>query len=309
MPQFDETRHRRADDGKFSTKPVLGASAGTVADVEAAANDIESLPPIRPVKVRNGCYQIDSTIPDPELTDEPNVKRIHLVSEPAHRARLEATASAYDRPDDLTEQLEDAADNNRKVGLLRKHRDSITGAQRVLAEEVTMVRAGDGRLAYLRKGARSRGTIVQPDDVLDMRDGWNGSGDELTAAYRQSASEVPPMQQIDQTDLDGVPEADPNEPPPSDVALTVFGTHPGFQGGNDRTAGCVWFVTDYDKKNDIANGYMWASSDSGLYSEHGSVTGKQLRSFGGKSKTPNGMTFGDAMGLPGDRASVWGMLR
>lgn len=309
MSRFDELQHRRAADGKFTTKPTLAASTATLDDVEAAANETDRVPEPRVRKVQNGCYQVDSSVPDPEPTGDGQVTRIHLVSEPAHRARLEATVDSYPRPADLTSRLEAAADTNAKVTLLRQHEDSISGARRVLAEEVTMVRSTKGQLVCLRKGARSRGSRVTPDDVLDMQEGWNGTGGDLIASYNDHRNDVPGLSQLDQADLDQVPQADPMEPPPSAVALTVFGTHPGFAGERNRSAGCVWFITDYDKDNDIANGYMWAPSDSGLYSEHGSVPGRYLRTFGGKTSTPPGMSFRDCMELPDDRSSVWGMLR
>lgn len=39
MTTFEESKHRRANDGKFATKPTIGASAATTADVTAAADD------------------------------------------------------------------------------------------------------------------------------------------------------------------------------------------------------------------------------------------------------------------------------
>lgn len=308
VAKYDESKHRRDQQGRYASKPALGADAQTIADARAAMDVLaDAEPAIR--EIGRGAWEVASATAPPTQAS-PNTIRLRLTSDPWRAARVAATVDSWERPHDVLDRLNQGCNDNVKVTLLRTSRSRFGEATRVTVEEVTLARGSRGEAGYLPKGRRTNGILVQPDDVLDIRAGWGKTSTSLKADWLNHATTVPAPTELTQADLDALPDADPDRPPPSQVALTVFGTHPGFgSSGEGRTPGCVWFITDYDRENDIANGYMWAPAHNGLASEHGSVYGKQLRSLGGRVPTPPDMRFGDCLDLPEDRAAVWSMLR
>ena len=73
--------------------------------------------------------------------------------------------------------------------------------------------------------------------------------------------------------------------------------------------GCLWIVHHYDPEHDIADGFVWAPSDSWLTAEHGSVTGEQLAAVGARIavERPH-LPLSDCFALPGGRDDAYGCV-
>lgn len=290
-----------------TARPEASTALADSAQQAAALDALAGEP--RPMReLSKGSWQVDSDQepPQEEASGTPGVQvvRFGITPDPHRSARLAAAVDTWDRPADVQDRLDVGAANNDKVTLLLR-RENRFGGGSVTVDEVKLAHGSAGQLAYLPKGKRSNGYVLRADNVLEVRDGW-GQSRQMADAWHAHAYEVPPVAELTQADLDALPGYGPNGAP-SKIGLTVLGTHPGF--GDGRAAGCVWFLTDYDAEDDIANGYMWAPPESGLTSEHGSIHGEQLRRWGGRTNTPDGFEFADCMDLrDASRADVWPLL-
>lgn len=190
-----------------------------------------------------------------------------------------------ERPEPTRESLEALAGH--KVSMLRTG-ENMFGAGSIGSTEGTIVMSR-GRLAFMHKGARTNGFLLDPDKVLDVEEGY-GKTDFLTGLVHQVRATFPVLEELTQEHLDALPEEAPN---PAQIGLVVFGS---WRGPDVRSPGAVWLLHSYMHEDDIAEGYLLVRPEHGE-SEHGSIYGRQLLHVGGRVVNPPAMSFAQAMDL------------
>lgn len=253
----------------------------------------------RPLReVARGQYMVTDTVMT-ELDREGPIRGVSLSlgGVPHRRAHAGAAALActqregptvtYDNP----ELLRDLDGQHATVLIQEKASSSI------YAREGTVLVQGDGSIALLNKGAKSKGFYLHGKRgspyILGVRAGY-GKQEELAAHYRQFEQDIP---EVEAPTFDDIPLSTGDEEPPSEVAAVFIYDHPGFDGSQDGR-GCAFFATDRDPE-EVVNGYFIAPSSSGLYSEHGSFTVEDLKRHSGRvvDYQPGKLAFRDAMNL------------
>lgn len=212
-----------------------------------------------------------------------------LMGEPFAAAVVDAVRTDYHhvtgRSPVTHEQL--AALNGTSVTLLRAG-ESEFGSGSIQTTEGTIFLAGDN-LAYLPKGKRKNGYRLSPGGVLDVEVGYNKVGVLRERVERVKAT-FPEVEKLTREHLLALPEEAPS---PAQIGLVVFGT---WRGPDGRSSGAVWCLHSYMREDDIVEGFLLVRPEDGE-SEHGSIYGKQLLSFGGRVVNPPAMSFAESMEL------------
>lgn len=207
---------------------------------------------------------------------------LHFGGQPHLRARNQAIAALFDTPPPILSE---------KVTVL-----TLLDSGGVTAIE-GRYRGGE-RPALLRKGAQRSGYYLDRINVIEHTSGYRAQ--LIGAAWEARKMLVPELEKVN---LDGIPERDEDEDGIAEntelIQAVFIGTHPGFgTGGEGRTAGCMWLITDKqtdedDSDHTILNGYFWCPEGAELTSEHGSIYASHLERWAGRVKdfTPGGLTF------------------
>lgn len=226
---------------------------------------------------------------------------------PEQRARTRAAAECYREVsgwtgESLGDELDRLAQKQAQATVL-----TIASNGMVRAVEGRIFRSGDGTLAYLPKGRRHSGYMLDPDKVLDVTPGYGGAPTLHNTWHRRRCATTPATVPVgDCTDL---PDAEQN--PDGNIAAVYLLDQPNFSGGT--TPGCMFLATDIqpdgpDPGDAIVNGQFWAPGDSGLYSESSSVYVRDLRRRGGKVAdfAPGSMSDSDSWkDMPSTRTEAY----
>jgi hypothetical protein len=205
------------------------------------------------------------------------VTSFSLSGEPHANTIVKAVIDEYPRPDVDWESL-----NGQKVTLLLSSGGAF-GAASIFTQEATLFRGSRGGVAYLPKGKRSKGFVLQPDRVLDYVPGYNGV-EALRAKVAAVRAKFPVLAPLTQERLEQLPEEG------RVCTLAVFGT---FRL-DDTTHKALWLIHSYDSENDIAEGVLFVPPNVGV-SEYGSQYGKHLLGFGGEVVGFTPVSFADAL--------------
>lgn len=177
----------------------------------------------------------------------------------------------------------------------------------------TVIRAQRGRIvtgnAYGRpghamlvpKGARSRARDLTHYKILAISKGYltdDAIDNPYEAQVTAAAAAFEAAEAATWAVLVALPDRDAGdgEDLPESIGAVLTGTM-NFMG--DRIAGATWFLTDYDRKGDVANGYLVVpGNDAGAVSEHGSIYGSRLFGQGfAPVPFPSGLTFRDVVNV------------
>ena len=255
-----------------------------------------------------GRWEVSDTVKEDMPDDGPiQSMKFHMGGQP-HRAQRNKAALA------LISEVDDHETTENKLRVLCKSGAQMTvltadGTGSVEAKEVRGYPMED-RLAVQRKGATRAAYALDSDTVLAVAPGY-GHQEVLARQFHDRLAQVP---QTVKADFDGLPdheaasrESDDYPEPPSDIGAAYLIEHPGFGGG--RVDGCMFLATDYDRDNDIVNGYFWAPDNSELTSEHGSMIGDDLSRRGGRitNYQKDSLTFKDCLsdGIPPSRSEAY----
>lgn len=147
----------------------------------------------------------------------------------------------------------------------------------------------DGGTLLLFKGSSTKGLDAARCGVLDVVPGY-GQQQALADTFRRRMAQfTPAVEKVALDDrMDYLPDGDDEstwdvENPAIQAAFMVTG--PDL--GNGPQPGCVFLATDIQRgsnpgERSIVNGYFWAPTDTGLYSEHGSMYVDDIARGGGR---------------------------
>lgn len=297
----------RPDGGRFATQ----ARAETGTTMLAAA----PRPPVE-LDAKGFATVFDTSPPEKSEHTTPDgfvihTTKIKLRGDPWLKSRGQTLfAMSGDRQEDLRTELADLAGSKVQVAYVTRRGD-------VMVREGTAFGFAGGRVGVLRKRSKTEGVVLSDDAVriLSVHAGW-GKGEKAVSAAYDALEQVPATAEATFDQIPTEDDYDTDGEPPNEVAAAYLLTHPGF--GEGEGAGCVFFATDRqigdgDHKGDIINGYLFAPSQSGLFSEHGSMYSQDLKDWGGSVETyePGSLTFAEAMALSNrdDQAEIYRALR
>ena len=169
------------------------------------------------------------------------------------------------------------------------------------------VNDADCRVILTQDGAWRRGHVVPLKENVDKALP-QCPGVKHVVVYRRTKNEIAMQKGRDHewselmaatwAVLVALPDRDAGdgEDLPESIGAVLTGTM-NFMG--DRIAGATWFLTDYDRKGDVANGYLVVpGNDAGAVSEHGSIYGRNLIGQGfAPVPFPSGLTFRDVVNV------------
>lgn len=267
-------------------------------------------------KIKNGVWEISDTVMGPKQERGDGVwgAEFHMGGEPHRRNRNRAVAATFTPLGELA--FEVAAEKHAAATILTIN--TSTGS--VLVREGRFVRASDGSLAFMNKGASRNGIYLKDLAILDVVLGYSGPH-PLDRKWQEHDAMLPATGKVT---IDGIPELpddeqgydEDGEPLVPEVIHAVYlVNHPGFgAGGECATTGCMFLARDVqadadDPDNTIVNGYLWVPEGSQLTAEHGSQYLGQLRRWGARvlDYTPGTVTFRQAVmeEIPTDPAQAW----
>jgi len=226
-------------------------------------------------------------------------RRIEIVPGGRADARAHAGAAARLMADSTGATYEDLI-----ASLRDQEGDHVTvltqspRAKSVEATEGTVTVQDGGRVGLLNKGSKTKGHYLSGMSgcprVLAVKSGYGGQM-ALAEMYRSFENQVPAVDPVSENVLTDIPFG--TNGARSDVAAVFLMDHPGFEDTQDGR-GCVFFATDRDPE-DVVNGYFVAPAGSGLFSESGSFTTRQLQQWTGRVRDyrPDALDFKVAMKL------------
>lgn len=219
------------------------------------------------------------------------VRSIALSGEPHANAVLEAVRYDYRRrrglPTFTDENL--CALAGQKVTLMRTG-ESVFGASSIQAQQGTIFLAHGqhaGKAAFLPKGKRNTGIVLDPASILDFEIGYNKAG-VLQARVDAVRATFPQVEPLTKDHLLALPQNS------NVIGLIVLGTWRGPEGSSP---GAIWLINEYMPEHDIVEGVLIVRPEHGT-SEHGSVYGDRLLHWScGKVVNGPELTFADALDL------------
>lgn len=280
--------------GQFapSKNPESGVDLGAV----STATRTFDVPDPSPSGERGKWYIEHASKPKPKSDGAVTVTVMSLGGEPSANTDVRARVAAYPTPEDIDDRLGRLADEGERVTILRAG-TGMFGASTPIIQQGRVFRAQGGVLGFLPVGKRTKG--LRLSGVLDVVENTKPSAvDDLNRRWYESTG-LPATEPLTTEALRGASRENP---------IAVVWTHPGFDGGEGRTEGCVWYIDDYQEEDDIANGYCWCPSDSGLSSEHGSVYGKDILRTGALVNGGPRVNFSEMMSAPEGRRDAYSYM-
>ena len=178
-----------------------------------------------------------------------------------------------------------AAVVDRYQAVTERRRPTLEELEKLVGEKVTLIQAGDnmlgggilvaqegklftgnrtGRLAIMPKGARSKGYVLKPEEVLDVFPGYDtAQAVELVGKVR---SHFPQVRALTQERLKELPTNSET------LSLCMFGTYVMPWG---KQADALYLASEYWPEDDIVEGVVLLRGENGV-SENGSTYGEQL---------------------------------
>lgn len=147
--------------------------------------------------------------------------------------------------------------------------ENYFGAKLVHAREGSLLEY-QGKVAFLPKGNRTRGNVLQSKNVIDIIDGFSGS--TAIALAQRVKNRLPILKPLTQERLNELPEAGPNGERPDMCTLCTFGT---WQTAEGTASMAIHIANEYDRENDIVDNCLLIPPSVGT-SEHGSEYGHNL---------------------------------
>lgn len=242
---------------------------------------------------------MDGTMLLSSMTQEPvesgpgsTVIRLTPGGDPPHAALVDAVIDRWQFGDEVAHMT----DSDKEDELRARADEKVTvitwgenmfGARMIKAHEGRVKDVG-GRLAWMPKGARTRGFYLNAGKVLAWYDGWNT---DLAAEGNRIVTEFfPKLEPLTLDDLLALPSSSDERNHPK---LAVFGTNPIFEAPS-----CVWLIGSYDPDDDIVDDSVLLIDSRFGVSEHGSSYGQQLLRFPvGVITGWKGCTFREALRL------------
>lgn len=212
-------------------------------------------------------------------------------------AVIEAYPKTFDTPD--SNDLEALAASGKPVTILRGGRGAF-GHSYLDADEGRLFASTSqsGGLALLPKGKRTKGYRINSHDsarLLDVMVGYNQQ-QVLIDRVAQIKNTLPTLVALSQEDFRALPSRG------SICSLAVFGTHRLLDGA---VPGSIWLLHTYLRSDDadICEGYLFVPPDSGWFSEHGSIFGRELLARNvGKVDGFAGIPFSDVVKMTYEQA-------
>ena len=264
----------------------FAASKNPESHIDLAPSRDVPIPAPAPSGERGKWYIEHASKPQPVRTGWGSGIVLSLTGEPSANTDIAARIAAYPSPDDLEERMDSLTADAASVTILRKA-TGTWGATIPVIQQGRLFRGASGDVGLLPTGKRTNGIRLRREDVLDIvPDTKPASVDELNRRWYDSTG-LPPTEPLTVEALRGASEENP---------IAVVWTHPGF--GEGPTQGCVWYIDDYQEEDDIANGFCWVPDTSGLYSEHGSVYGKDILKAGALVSGGPKVKFSDLFSAP-----------
>lgn len=151
-----------------------------------------------------------------------------------------------------------------KVTLIQAGTNALGGGILVAQEGKLFIGDRTGRLAIMPKGARSKGYVVKPEDVLDVFPGYDtAQAVELVGKVR---SHFPELRELT---LDRLKELPTNS---ETLSLGMFGTYVMPWG---KQADALYLASEYIPGDDIVEGVLLLRGENGV-SEYGSGYGEDF---------------------------------